>query len=203
MNVPEGGYSDEMRFLDLSDDAVIEWGRLFSAEVVIHGQCEIIEGKEISVSLKALDIEEGRIICKDTVVESLKEGGNGKEHIIKGIEKAISNIAVRVSPEIILALETHGGNIIEINVTLKGLRSFKQFREFRDFLKRDIFGVGLVLQTRVKGNAISVSVAFSGDQETFMEKVFKHKNFPFPADVTKTEKGEIIIDIRSDQDING
>jgi hypothetical protein len=76
------------------------------------------------------------------------------------------------------------------------MRGFKQFRDFRDFLKKDILGVKSVRQTRVSSNSISISVEFSGNSEKFLDTILGQEGFPFPADVSKTEEGEIIIDIK-------
>ena len=197
VNISEGDYSAEMRVSDLSDDIAMGWGRLFSADIVIYGKCEIVEGEDVTIFLKALDIERGFILSEDSQIEMIKKGPGGTDLIMEGIERAINNIVKRLIPAITKAFEMEKSSIHYMRITLKGLMSFKQFREFEGFIKNDIKGVGLVRQTRVKGNSISISVEFSGAEDKFLDMMLGHENFPFQADVSKTEEGEIIINIRS------
>lgn len=196
ITVPERDYPSEMMALDLSDETVINWGRIFSADVVIYGKCMIVEGENISVLLKSFDVEEGEMISQDSQVESI-EGvpPDRTDLIMQGIERTVNHLATRLSPEIIKRFKEQEAIISFFEITLKGLKSFKQLREFEDFLKKDIPGVGLVRLTRVKGNTVSLSVAFSGSKDKFLDAVISHENFPFQADLSRSEEGEIIFHI--------
>jgi hypothetical protein len=74
-----------------------------------------------------------------------------------------------------------------LDITLKGLSSYKQFRTFRDFLRRDVSGVKSVRQTRVRKDSISVAVEFQGEKKRFVERVLNHENLPF---LVKLDQGE-------------
>ncbi|UCF56483.1 MAG: hypothetical protein JSW15_10455 [Deltaproteobacteria bacterium] len=196
LKIPEGEYSSEMKDLDLPDEDAIRWGRLFSANAVIRGRCEIIEGREVSVMLKALHVENGIMIYRDVQSEKIEEGPGGTDQVVETIEIAVNNVVSRLSPEIMMAMELPEAETNQLELTLKGLRSFRQFREFKGFLEKDIPGVKSVKQTRVRGNFMSISVEFLGDEERLLDMISKQANLPFEADVTRTEEGEIIVVIR-------
>lgn len=196
VNVPDESYSSEMKILDLSDESAASWGRLFSADVIIHGRCEILKGEVVYIILSALDVKKGTIIFQDSQTEKIEKGSDGIDQVLQSIERAINKVAIRLGPEIIKATGTPDTGINQLKITLTGMRGFKQFRDFRDFLKKDILGVKSVRQTRVSSNSISISVEFSGNSEKFLDTILGQEGFPFPADVSKTEEGEIIIDIK-------
>jgi hypothetical protein len=118
------------------------------------------------------------------------------EQIVESIEMAVNNVASRLSPEIMMAIELPEAKITQLALRLKGLRSFRQYRDFKDFLEKNVPGVKSVRQTRVKGNSMSVAVEFLGDEEKFLNRVSNHENLPFKADLAKTEEGEILVLIR-------
>jgi hypothetical protein len=196
LKIPEGEYSPEMKALDLSDEDAIRWGELFSADVVIRGRCEIIGRDEVTVVLKALHVENSIMIAQDMRSERMGEGAGGMEQIVESIEMAVNNVASRLSPEIMMAIELPEAKITQLALRLKGLRSFRQYRDFKDFLEKNVPGVKSVRQTRVKGNSMSVAVEFLGDEEKFLNRVSNHENLPFKADLAKTEEGEILVLIR-------
>jgi hypothetical protein len=196
LSVPEETYSSEMKILDLSDESAVSWGRLFYADVVIHGRCEILKGEVVYIILSALDVQKGIMISQDSQTEKIEDGSEGIDQVMQSIERAINKVAIRLGPEIIKTAGTPDIGINQLKIILTGLRGFKQFRDFRDFLKGDILGVKSVIQTRVSSNSISISVEFSGNSEKFLDTILGHEGFPFQADVSKTEEGEIIIDIR-------
>jgi hypothetical protein len=86
-----------------------------------------------------------------------------------------------------------------LEITLKGLSSYKQFRAFRDFLRRDVSGVKSVRQTRVRKDAISVAVEFQGDRKRFVERVLNHENLPFLVKLDPGEDEEIVLRIEKFQ----
>lgn len=196
LKIPEGEYSPEMKAWDLSDGDAIRWGELFSADVVVRGRCEIIGRDEVSVLLKALHVENSIMISQDMHSERMGEGEGGMEQIVESIEMAVNNVASRLSPEIMMAIEQPEAKITQLALILKGVRSFRQYREFKDFLEKSVPGVKSVRQTRVKANSMSVAVEFLGDEEKFLNRVSNHENLPFKADLAKTDEGEILVLIR-------
>ncbi|MBW1861802.1 MAG: hypothetical protein JRJ02_05445 [Deltaproteobacteria bacterium] len=196
LNVPEEDFSSEMMVLDLSDEDVIRWGRAFSADVVIYGRCKIVEKNEVSISFSALDTDRGIMIYQDSQAEVIGEGPDSMEQTIRTIERAINKVAARFGPAILGAIKTPEVSINQLEIAIKGLRSFKQFRELRDFLKGNIAGVKSVTQTRVRSDLISIMVEFSGDKDKFLDMMLNLEDLPFRADVSETNEGGLIIKIR-------
>jgi hypothetical protein len=99
-------------------------------------------------------------------------------------------------PPIIKAMEPPEENIQQLEISLKGLKNFQQFRAYRDFLKKEIEGVKSVRQTRIRGDAMSISVEFTGDREQFLDRATTHENLPFEVELKIDEDGEIVIKIQ-------
>jgi len=196
LNTPEEKYSSEMEALDLTDADAVEWGKIYGAEVVIHGKCEVLKAKEVHIMLIALDVEKGDLIYYDAQAATIDEGSDYKGRMLESIEKAVSEVAARMVPPIIRAFEEPETRFSRLEMTLRGVTNFKQFSDYRAFLKREIDGVKSVKQTRIRGNAISFLVEYEGDENKFLDLTLNHENQPFEADLSKTEGGEIIINIR-------
>jgi len=196
LNVSEEDYSSEMMILDLSDEDVIKWGKAFSADVVIYGRCKIVEENEVSISLSALDTDRGIMIYQDSQTEKIDEDPDSTEQIIRIIETTINKIAVRFCPALLKAIKAPVDSVNQLEIAIKGLRSFKQFRELMNFFKENIAGVKSVTQTRVRGDLISIMVEFSGAKDKFLNMLLNHENLPFKADMSKTDEGGLVLKIR-------
>ncbi len=196
LRIPEGEYSLEMKALDLSDEDALRWGELFGADVVVRGSCEILRGGEVSIVLKALHVQNRIMIGRDMQSERIGGDKGDMEQIVETIEIAVNNVASRLSPEIMMAIERPEAKTAKLSLTVKGLRSFRQFREFKDFLEKNVPGVKSVRQTRLRGDSMSLAVEYLGDEEKFLGRVSNHENLPFKADWAKTEAGEIVVLIR-------
>jgi hypothetical protein len=164
--------------------------------VVVRGRCEIIGGDEVSIILKALHVEHSIMIGRDRQSERMADGAGEMEQMVKTIEIAVNNLASRLTPEIMTAIELPETETAQLSLTLKGLRSFRQFGEFKDFLEKKVPGVKSVRQTRLRGNSVSVAVEFLGDEKKFVERVSNHEKLPFKADWAMTEEGKIVVLIR-------
>ncbi|MBW1805299.1 MAG: hypothetical protein JRJ06_02825 [Deltaproteobacteria bacterium] len=196
LDLPQEGYSPEMIRLDLTDESAIRWGKLFSADVVIVGRSEIIGGETVRVILKALNTAEEVMIYQDIQTDRVNEIDEGSGQIIETIERAINGIASRLGPEIIRAVERTEPGVSKLKVELRGLKSFEQFRRFREFLLREVEGVTSVIQSRIKGSSITVLVEFLGQKERFLDILLGHEDFPFLAGLSRTETGEIVVNIK-------
>ena len=115
---------------------------------------------------------------------------------MESVEKAINKIAVKMIPPIMKAMEPQEESPQQIEITLKGLKNFQQFRAFRDFLQKEIPGVKSVRQTRIRGDAMSILVEYTGDRDAFLDRLSKHENLPFDVEMELTDTGEIVIKIQ-------
>jgi hypothetical protein len=196
LNMPEGDFSPGMSDLNLSDENAIQWGVIFAADVVIHGRSEIFDGFGVILRLSVVDVKKGLLVYQDTEIERAEADSDNREQLIESVENVISKIAIRMIPPIIKAMEPPEENIQQLEISLKGLKNFQQFRAYRDFLKKEIEGVKSVRQTRIRGDAMSISVEFTGDREQFLDRATTHENLPFDVELKINEDGEIEIKIQ-------
>jgi len=194
-NVPEDRYSDDMRKSDLTDDDAIEWGRLYSSDVVIVGKSEIIDNEMVSLSLKSIDVKKRIIINEDFQKERINQYGNEREQATDALARAINTIVTRLSPAIISSFEKTD-EVIMIDVELRGIRSLDQLMDFSNFIKKDIDGVKAVVEKRIKANSIDLTIEYSGDEDTFFDRVKDHKGFPFISGINQKEGGGLIIELQ-------
>ncbi len=191
----EGRYSDDMRKLDLTDEDAIEWGRIYSSDVVIVGKSEIIENEMVYVSIKSIDVNKKIVISEDFQKERINQYDNGKEQVTDTLARAINTIVTRLSPAIISSFEKTG-KVSLIDVELRGISSLDQLTDFSDFLKNDIDGVKAVVEKRIKANSVNLTVEFSGDETTFFYRVKDHEGFPFIRGLNQKDGGGLIIELQ-------
>jgi len=194
LSVPEAQYTEHMLSSELQDVSILRWGTLFSADVVIYGQAEVIEEKEVSISLEAFDVSQGVRICQDILSEPA-EGPEGRERIIETIDRAVRLLAARLTPTIIQVSASEQETTNRVEITVKGLSSFKQFRLLRDFLRRDVTGVKSVRQTRIRKDSISIAVEFKGDKYELLDRVLNHENLPFELNLHQTAEDRILLTV--------
>lgn len=201
LRVPEDKVTPEMRKPYLSDSAVIEWGRLFSADYVISGENEIIENKMVSLILKVFDVEKGELLTRDSEIENVSGDPADPDRFLAVLEQSVRDTAARLIPIMIEDFQEGEGEVNTIEVELRGLRGFEQFRVFRDFLNRDISGVKSVTPARIKGSSMTLLVEFTGKEEILMDKIKRNMTLPYRAEMNQAEDGGIVIDIETSSDM--
>ena len=190
---PETEYFKELKSYDLGDEEILILGRLFSADVVIYGQSEIADERGVALTLKVYDVKLEDPICEDTRAEQVESGVEGNEGIIAILQRLANKLAGELGPTIIGSLTAVSAKIHHLEVTLRGLESYKQVRGFRDFLRGDVRGIKSVRQTRIKRNSISFEVEFRGDSNRFLDRLLNHKDLPFPLNFVETEDEKIVL----------
>lgn len=196
LSVPDTtGSAESLRFAELEDSGALEWGKLFSADAVVFGKMEIFGEREAFLTIKVLDVNQGVQISQSMESEQIALGSEGKQAPIKAIDRLVNRLAARMAPTIIRYAASDRAKVRQLEVTLRGLSSYKQFRLFRDFLRRDVVGVKSVRQTRVRKNSISIAVDFKGDRNEFVERILKHENLPFSVNLEPTEAEGIFFEV--------
>lgn len=195
LSIPEAEYTEDMVSADLQDIGILKWGTLFSADVVIYGQAEVIEEKEVSISLEAFDVSQGVRIGQDILSEPVMEGPEGREGIIETIDRAVKLLAARLTPTIIRVSVSDQKMVNSVEITIKGLTNFRQFSLLRDFLRKDVTGVKSVRQTRIRKDSISIAIEFTGDKYELLGRVLNHENLPLEINFHQTEEGEIVLTV--------
>jgi len=179
----------------LANEDVLKWGSLFSADVVICGQSQIINKKELSLTLRAFDVHQGSEICQESRVEPIEVASTSSEQIIETLHGPVNRIAATLCPCIIRAVASEHGEIHQLEVTLAGTSRPKQFWVFRDFLRDEVIGVESVIPSKIRGNSMSATVEFQGDGAKFINRVLKHENLPYPLHLGQAEEGEIVFSL--------
>lgn len=179
----------------LTNEDILKWGSLFSADVVISGQSEIINKKELSLTLRALAVHQGSQICQESGVEPIEQELINTEQIIEILQGPVNRMAAMLCPCIVRAVASEHGEIHQLEVTLTGMSRPKQFWVFRDFLRDGVIGVKSVIPSKIRGNSISATVEFQGDGEKFINRVLKHENLPYPLHLGQAEEGEIVFSL--------
>jgi hypothetical protein len=196
LGIPQVDFPEDLKARDLSDEAVVTWGKLFSVDVVISGKAAIIENKELSLILKALDVDKGALICQGLHVQPIEEDPKGNRQTTEAIEIVVNELASKLTPAIIKAAGAGPETTQTLEITLTGLKSTKQFMDFREFLEKKVTGVKSVKQTRFRNDSISIEVQFKGDENSFMAAVMNHENRPFLLNHRMTEEGIILIEVK-------
>ncbi|MBW1998353.1 MAG: hypothetical protein JRJ29_10380 [Deltaproteobacteria bacterium] len=196
---PEGDYSDEMKIFELSDEEVIKWGRIYSADVVLYGKCFVSVGSSVSVELKALGVKSGAVLAEGVRTEHMGENVKDMENLIGVIEKAVHGVAALLVPAIVKGTVTEKPAPIKLEIVLSGFKSFRQVKEIMEFLRSDVEGVQSVRQTRIRGRSIFLSIDFLGEEASFLWKVSRTKDLSFEMAVERTEEGTILFNIGEQQ----
>jgi len=196
---PEGDYSDEMKNFELSDKEVIQWGRIYSADVVLYGKCLVSGGCSVSVDLRALGVKSGAVIAQGVRAEYMDENVKDMEELMGLIEKAVDEVAAVLVPAIVRETVAEKPAPARLEIALSGFGSFRQVKEIMEFLRSNVEGVQSVRQARIKGRSIFLSIEFLGDEASFLETVSRTKGLSFDMAVERTEEGTILFNIREQQ----
>jgi hypothetical protein len=189
----ETKYSAEMTAPELTSEGALQWGELFSVPVVVQGRCEITDGKEVSVSLVALDTERRTIIDQDSQSENVEAGPEG---INRALEKVVRRLAARLCPSIRKTVEIREERTNQIEVVVKGLRSFKDLKGVSEFLKEEIQGVRSVRQTKLGKDFVGLVVEFSGEKQEFLNRISGQANVPFVREEDTSEEDAVTFRMR-------
>jgi hypothetical protein len=188
-------YSEDMIKRDISNEAAIEWGKLFSADIIIKGKSSLSVDNMVAVDLEAISVKDGKSICRAGNSERSSPVGSGENSFTNALDTAINNIAIQFSPEIIKSFAQKEREANSILVTLQDLNNFDEFIAFKKFLEKEIGGIKSVVQSRVKRNSMSLSVEYYGTKEAFLNKLKGYEGFPLKAEITDGKDGDLIIKI--------
>ena len=196
VSLPEGAYGETLRLAELEDDAIVTWGRLFSADVVIHGRAEIVNENEAYLMLKAVDVNEGLNIGHAFQIGEVEKDAEGEPLLTETLEKMVNRLAARMTPSIVRRVASERGKIYKVEITLIGLKSYKEYMLIRDFLQTNVSGIRSVRPSRVRQNAITFLTEFQGDKESLLERILSHAKLPLPLKPDQME-GDVIV-LRAD-----
>jgi hypothetical protein len=174
VTVPERGNSAAMKLPRLSAESALEWGRLYSADV----------------ALTALNVAQGVQVCEETDTRLIEKGEREQEKERAVLEGLIKDLAQKMSACLVRGADMDRSKVHSLIITLEQLKSYRQSRLFMDFL-RNVSGVKSVKQTRIRHEAVSMAVEFSGDRDRFLDQILNQQALPFPVELDRAEeKGE-------------
>ena len=195
LSPPDVKQLDSLTSPDLQNADIMKWGRLFSADVVISGQNRVSDNKEMSLTLRALDVDQGIQICQGFIAEQIEQELTDTEQIIAALQGIVNRLAATLCPCIIEAVASEHGKIYQLEVTLAGMSRPKQFWRFSDFLREEVVGIKSVIPSKIKGNSISTTVEFQGDGKKFINRVLNHQKLPFPLHLRQTDEKAIVFNL--------
>ncbi|MDZ7695853.1 MAG: hypothetical protein U5R49_02635 [Deltaproteobacteria bacterium] len=195
-NPPQIEHDAAMTASALSPEAVARWGALFDADVVVYGQCRIINQKEVSLSLNAVDLDRDMSICQEFGVKPLKKDAPASNETHPPVQDLAKDLVARLTACIMQSVSEAQGKIHELKITLDGVRSYKEYITLSTFLEQKVQGVERVVPSRIQQAAVSALVQFQGDKDTFITRVLNHPELPFPLRVNQDKDGFIVLNLQ-------
>ena len=185
-DVLSGAFPPNLR----AEDA-LEWGKVFSVDVVVYGKSLILNDKLV-LNLKALDVRQGIQICEKSGTEKIPRGTVDNEKILNIMRKCVNRLAIDLCPCILGNTNTEPQAAHKLDVTLAGISQPRQFQTFSEFLKTHIPGVKNIIPSRISDDSMSATVGFQGDRITFISQVLNHQSLPFPLHLGQTDTENIL-----------
>jgi hypothetical protein len=177
---PEGSYHESMLRLGLSDEDVAEWGKLFSAQIVVAGEANLYGQSRATVFLRAVKLPEGVVVA-----QGYREGvsGGAAEGEANAIGLAVTSWANDMIPHIMAGVEPGHRIASEMIIKVNGLDSYGNFLVFKDFLKSNFPQITSVLERRLTKNSVTLGVKIEGGSKDLAEKVLNHPDAPFSLEI--------------------
>ena len=191
MDLPSSDFLPGQFPSNIQPRGAVQWGKLFSADVVVCGQSVILDDKLI-LNLKAIDVQTGYQICEKSGSQNIPSGKVDSEKILDIMRQCVSRMAADLCPCILKNINTAPASIHQLDVTLSGISQPRQFQTFSEFLKTRITGVKSVIPSRISDDSMSATVDFQGDRITFISLVLNNQDLPFPLHLGQTDTENIL-----------
>lgn len=193
INKPEGEYTDDMLNPELTPELIKKWGNMYLSDIVLSGICRIDKGVGVDISLKALDTNDGSIICQEEIYSPYLEDTENPE--FKSIKFAVSQIAERVVPLILRYIKKEKKEISELAISIVGLESLRDLEDFINSMERNLNDFKSIKQIEIKSGHIDFMIEYRGDEAEFLRKIKEPSIFPFELSTKADERGRVIIRI--------
>ncbi len=191
--MPENGYRHELFKAGLSTEEAVQWGKLYSADVVISGKVDVTEFNALVASIKAVLVENASVISSYSYEQI---PGNVPDNSGTGMdtqESILRDCAEKLIPEILKSFKKEDEKLSKFNVVLNGLDSLKQVTEFMTFIKEKVSGIISVLPSKISKGTLTVSVEYAGAKRMFIEKVRRNIEVPFAMEMSVDEDGAVVV----------
>ncbi len=188
---PEESYDESMLNLTLTDEQLVKWGTLFSAQIVVAGEANLSGPSRASVFLKGIKVPDGMVIAqgyREGILDSTEERGKSP------IGLAITSWANEMIPHLMEALEPAQRIFNRLIVIVRGLKSYGDFLLFKDFLKKNFPKITSVLERRLTKEAVTLGVETEGGSTKLAEKLLEHPKTPFRFEIYDlTDEGFTVV----------
>jgi len=173
---PEEGYDEGMLQISLTDEDVLKWGNLLSAQVVITGEATMSGESRASVYLRAIRVKDGT-----TLAQGFREGkpSSARSEEMSAMESAINKWAHDMVPYIVEVFQPAKQAVNQIIITLRGLKTYKELHAIKEFFTANFPEVESVTERRLKREYVSVSIKLKGDARGLARKASNHPKRPF------------------------
>lgn len=193
-SMPENGYNTELFKAELTDEDAVNWGKLYSADVVIIGRVEKNEFDALIADINAIQVENGANLGTYTREYFPSGGPEETTETIEGmLDKFLAGGVSEIVPAILKTFKKEEEKQTSFDLALKGVTNLKQLTGFISFLKEKINGVVSVLPSRISADVITVTVEYSGERKIFIEKVRTSSEMPFAAQIGIDEEGYLTL----------
>lgn len=191
--IPESGYNPDLFKEELTDEDAAEWGKLYSADVVILGKVDVDEFNALTADLRAIESDNASVIASYSREQIIGNEPENKVVIADVQEKILTEGVTEIIPDILKVFKKEEEKLSYFDIELKGLDNLRQVTAFITFIREKISGVVSVLQTRITRGSVTMAVEFSGSNKTFVEKLKSSTEVPFAAEIVIGENGNLTV----------
>lgn len=193
-SMPENGYNPELFKEELTDEDAVNWGKLYSADVVITGRVEKNEFDALIADINAFQVENGALLGSYTR-EYFTSGGSEEstETIEAMLDKFLIQGVSEIVPAILKTFKKKEEKFTSFDLSIKGVTNLKQLTGFISFLKEKVGGVISVLPSRISTDVIAITIEYSGERRVFIEKIRTSSEMPFAAQIGIDEEGYLTV----------
>jgi len=170
--------SPELKSGELANSSALKWGKMLSADFVVTGQSVLQDDTSATLQLRVLSVKDSLVLGEgtETGLKDLNaEPGEGGGNLL---ERVANKLTDRLIPSILSLRTETAGETQHIQVTLKGMRSYRDFKDLQNFLKEDVPGVKSVQQSRMSQGVLSVDVDFAGSRDQLLHRLLSQEKLP-------------------------
>ena len=172
---PDDNLAPEYRRPDLSDDAAVEIGKKFGADVVIVGTGVARYSGEVSdmntrsiqarVSARAVRTDNGRIVASSEETRGVDSQDDGREALALSAAAVAQDLTRQITSN--WREEPHQAESIELVV--RGIKEYADFVRFRKHLKNDIRGVKDAHLRSITTDEAKMDVEYTGNAKALAD----------------------------------
>jgi hypothetical protein len=167
-----------MKSEDITDADALKWGSMLSADFVVIGKSVLQDDTGATLRLRVLSVKDGLILAEGSEAEQRSAGEETDEGKRELLEKAARKLADKLIPSVLYLGKGTAPGIQHIQVTVQGLRSYRDFKDLQEFLKKDVPGVTTVRQSRMGRGLLTLDVAFAGSEDELLHRLLNQGKLP-------------------------